>query len=1295
MRRGKFFLEALNKVRGCHWVGFFLSLARMEPAIVDDEFDVEELESPPSRKRSRVIATAAATATSAVELFVSLGACLALLQTTPDVDIDIVALREEVRAKHSRFLERVSALFESVPALQVIRSLSRAWPLRVDEDGDDDDECVGVAIPSARIIWRQEEDEEEEEEEEPVIWLKLRSPIPPFPFPKQKQAFDFVDESFPPGLMWVWACDYQAADSGGAKHYLASSLDDFWAYYCALPPEQRSFYEVIRPLLPCALHFDLEYSLKVAANQLLDRRAMLEEFKRLVEQLWLEETGSVLDPKGWVETDSCGKDIVSFHLVHEGAGFANYLDHKEFMRRLVERAPQTLMATHKKTGKTVIFADIKIYTVNRLFRLTYSSKPLEERFLLPAASQRAEGMVRENWERSLVTRLRPEAVLHPGYPHLTNREPVSASSSSNSGGVVGEQAGSAGLIDALAGVIEEHFHPERMRERSVHDNGLCTFHMVLHNCVEVCKATHSNQVYAVADLRQRVFYAKCFKAKQSRGPDHRFPAMLESLRFVDGPGELVRNGEGNWSFPAESNSAGAILRFLRAAFGVDGKQPPGGQDVAARIPLPGASPVTLDVRGTHYFMSLGLCEQDGGELLLTMDLDGAQIRCVGGGVCSKAGWRLERPSRSSQARGTWNLLYLFPAAFPQEELARVPAVVATATGRAQQQFLDEPNFYRALELVEDGVTAVLSKTVEERLNAVELWAIKKQQECPNNERDANGLHPTASQVAHKAAVMRVILLDPTMEGVYRECLCVEPGFRYPLNLMPKGPRSLLVALWVHMASTRGFKRVGQEFYVPVRSTAEGEEEERIFYRAVPVDQMLTHVCPFNLTPNLCSHMWTARTAGDMERMLRDENHWPTVSPSKRYLGFRNVVYDLVENKTLPWRDARADPECVPFNYIAEDFPVTLLEQAKRDCPQVVIDTEKTTLTFNGPVDFVPTPLFSGALRDQEFDDTVCGWYYTFMGRMFHVVGKGAQGDNWEIMPVSIGAPGTFKSSNVSVIKSFVQDTQFGVIATRTEHRFPIAPLLGKLMVFLTETGGCDFDKELLKQMASGDPVTGAQKFLTASNLSNWDVPMWLAGNRFFDCRDTEGSLERRCAVFPFTRILPEGAGDVTLVSRIIATERIPLLIKCNTLYLAMKAAIRQPVQHLLPPLIREATRQALLQNDSLRLYLAHEYVISPDKNQHWRVKWRDMWAGYLEWCRSTGQRPYLADPGSSEVQTMFTKMGVRLHSHRGELWLLYMRRRNEYDAPFKSVFQVSTMRRAATDGDDFAWESEEEEEDEE
>jgi hypothetical protein len=347
----------------------------------------------------------------------------------------------------------------------------------------------------------------------------------------------------------------------------------------------------------------------------------------------------------------------------------------------------------------------------------------------------------------------------------------------------------------------------------------------------------------------------------------------------------------------------------------------------------------------------------------------------------------------------------------------------------------------------------------------------RQANAPPEQRNQNGVHELASRVQHKASILRSILLDRDNLTAYRECLKVAPDFVYPIQLLPKGPVLLLVALWVFLAKNKGFKRSLNDFYVPT------QVGERFFYATVPLDQLLTRVCSFDQTPNLCALMWSSRTTGDMERMLKDENHWPSIQPSKRFLGFRNAVYDLEQNVSLTWAQARNDPTVMPFNCLGEeDLPLAALDQARRCCPVVSVEGvgDKKVIFTPSPSggEFIETPLFDQLLIDQDFDEEVRHWKYGLFGRMFHRVGKN-NGDNWEICQIALGAPGTGKSSEISVLQSYLQPGQFGVIAAKTEKRFPITSLQGMLMVFLTETGGCDLDKELLKQMISGDPVTVA------------------------------------------------------------------------------------------------------------------------------------------------------------------------------------------------------------------------------
>ena len=165
--------------------------------------------------------------------------------------------------------------------------------------------------------------------------------------------------------------------------------------------------------------------------------------------------------------------------------------------------------------------------------------------------------------------------------------------------------------------------------------------------------------------------------------------------------------------------------------------------------------------------------------------------------------------------------------------------------------------------------------------------------------------------------------------------------------------------------------------------------------------------------------------------------------------------------------------------------------------------------------------------------------------------------------------------------------------------------------------------------------------------------------------------------------LPVGAGDTGLVARILEKEQVLLLIKSNTLYLHMRKTLKQPVHSLLPPLLRKATRQAVMQNDSLRSFLTQEYVVEESA----RTRWSTLWDEYMAWSRRHHRPTYTADPHTAEVQTMLHKLGAISRMHRGELWLRNFRRRTASDPPYESVFTVQQMRRAQDDEDEEAGES--------
>lgn len=71
---------------------------------------------------------------------------------------------------------------------------------------------------------------------------RLKNELDRAEFPRQQMAFDFGDKI----ALKCATFSYQPAQLQGAQRYVVTNYDSFWTRYCALPAEQRHFYEVIK-----------------------------------------------------------------------------------------------------------------------------------------------------------------------------------------------------------------------------------------------------------------------------------------------------------------------------------------------------------------------------------------------------------------------------------------------------------------------------------------------------------------------------------------------------------------------------------------------------------------------------------------------------------------------------------------------------------------------------------------------------------------------------------------------------------------------------------------------------------------------------------------------------------------------------------------------------------------------------------------------------------------------------------------------------------------------------------------
>jgi hypothetical protein len=1110
--------------------------------------------------------------------------------------------------------------------------------------------------------------------------VERRPLLQPRYFKTQGPALRAADALPPNGFLYVWPRD---RSGDGTKEYAVAGLEDFWHHYSPLPTAHKTFYDLARSQRPVTFYADLEFDLVC-----LDRRneghadAMLEQLQQLVAAQWAEEKECLLATP-FVVSDSSTNSVdameieeqeeeqigrVSFHLHNQSMWFGDALELGAFMQRVEQRAPPALFVWRKKSGAAVraFFADPSVYSANRCFRLVGSTKFGQARPLRPLV---AAGNGEQQLPHFMATLICPPSAKYYRRLFEEDQPPPHALSGAGSSNLstVRSSSSSGGLfpldgldcppsIAALAKVIEQHYKPQCMRGFQFAPTAVVTFAMVKHDCPN-CNATHSNQCYVVADLKTRKHWLKCHKVKSKRGLEIAFPASL-LLDFMADAQEMQSNG----TFPAESSTAFTVLSFARAVFAE-----------CSAIPQPGTAPVRFH-SGIYTAEPApdSVCSKDGGTLHLEVTRKQVVIRC-NGPQCKSGGGRTLRPSKSV---GHWDLSFLFPPPPPLPssalETVEVSAKVAV--------FLERGNFFAALGL--DATRGAHSRVCFDLLHQFDEYAEQRMK--------ADAQDELAARVLGKVETMRAVFGPKAMllNRSYRECLAMAPDFCYPVGLFPRSPTTLLHALWMHLLRARGFKRVGDKCYVPT-TTNEGHT----YYRAVPLKHVMGTLCPYERAPNLCSAVqWGKGGRDEMRHALEDEVHFPNLPLSKRYLGFANVVYDLERNETVAWEQVLRDPSMIPFNCLAnQQFPVEALAQAKRSCPRV---TKRGR--FDDGYDaqrFSPTPLLDGVLLDQGWTQDMLLWLYTLLGRMFHYVGK-QTGDNWEIVPFLIGASGTFKSSLIALLERFLQPDQFGVIPTNVEPTYPIASLVGKLMVFMTECKGCNLNNQLFLQLATGDPVGITIKHVTSTNMNEWSTPMLFAGNGFLCVPDDRmGATERRCGVWPFTRTLAPGQGDAGLMNRIFETEGPLALIKWNTLYLAARAAIRGQIQSVLPREVREATHESIIAWDPLRMWLAQCCIIGDCLD--WTCEGDRL---FRAWCRNKGKVYAAVDWEDGAALAMLRRMGVTLDRQASPATVLVGIRlcdATRGDPPFCSVFESRPIAPRPPAPDPISEEEQDEQEDEE
>jgi phage/plasmid-associated DNA primase len=296
----------------------------------------------------------------------------------------------------------------------------------------------------------------------------------------------------------------------------------------------------------------------------------------------------------------------------------------------------------------------------------------------------------------------------------------------------------------------------------------------------------------------------------------------------------------------------------------------------------------------------------------------------------------------------------------------------------------------------------------------------------------------------------------------------------------------------------------------------------------------------------------------------DNTKFPIVKASKRYLGFRNGLFDLKEEKFIFYNQLNTD--VFPRHYIGQDYDE----------------------------DAMNTPLFDNLIKYQLSSDTY-SYLLAFMGRMFYEVGEK---DEWQIAPLIKGDSGTGKSTVLGVISSMFSSDRIGSIGSNLERTFGLQSNYDKDILLIHELSSemsSRLGSDLFKKMICGEEVSIPIKNKTAEMI-NWSAPIFMCGNAHLSYEDTQGSISRRIAIFKFDNYVEKK--DSFLKSKIVREELASLIAKCFHEYRQLREKMGdKSFWECCPEYFHDNTDEAKQETDYLYRFL----TMDPEDNK-WGFK---------------------------------------------------------------------------------------------
>jgi len=337
-----------------------------------------------------------------------------------------------------------------------------------------------------------------------------------------------------------------------------------------------------------------------------------------------------------------------------------------------------------------------------------------------------------------------------------------------------------------------------------------------------------------------------------------------------------------------------------------------------------------------------------------------------------------------------------------------------------------------------------------------------------------------------------------------------------------------------------------------------------------------------------------------------DSEFPRIKRQRRFHSFQNGVYDVNEDRFMPYGSDGLSDDVVSCNLHASAVdPAWFNDAALRRDPMRI-----------------PTPQLDRIFEDQGFDleGDVYPWILAWvLGRPLYDMGVIEKHHRNGVL--LLGHAGSGKSTVAKLVQRYYADNDTGQLNSECEPKYALANLVGKYVWFCTEVKkNFQLDIAMMQLMLEGRTRIAIQKKNVTAWEEEWNTPGLMAGNeipsKWID-GGAGNSLVRRMLIVEFPN--KPRRQDPQLETRILA-ELPAIMVKANRMYrlLAARVGPDGDIDHFLPAYFRDTLARFQSKTQPFVYMLNNHPDLLRDPNG--RMHLMELKGLFAAWCRVNNYR---------------------------------------------------------------------------